>query len=95
MEKALPALLPAIQVQLLDLLSLVIARRPHRDGLPAAQLHALSQALLVGAPQRLPELAWYSTGLRPALLQRPLQALLQLPQCWPAQVPDALKDSYK
>ena len=39
-----------MQVQLLDLLSLVLARRPHRDSLSQAQLHALSQALLLGAP---------------------------------------------
>ena len=47
---ALPDLLGPVQVQLLDLLSLVLARRPHRDSLSQAQLHALSQALLLGAP---------------------------------------------
>lgn len=50
---ALPDLLGPVQVQLLDLLSLVLARRPHRDSLSQAQLHALSQALLLGAPLAL------------------------------------------
>ena len=45
---ALPELLDPIQVQLLDLVSLVLARRPHRDGLSQAHINALHQALAHG-----------------------------------------------
>ena len=45
---ALPELLGLIQGQLLDLLSLVLARRPHREGLPQLHLNALHQAVAHG-----------------------------------------------
>lgn len=51
---ALPELLGAIQGQLLDLLSLVLARRPHRDNISALHLNALHQAVTHGAPPLTP-----------------------------------------
>ena len=45
---ALPELLGHIQGQLLDLLSLVLARRLYREGLPQLHLNALHQAVAHG-----------------------------------------------
>ena len=47
--EALPELLGAIQGQLLDLVSLVLARRPHRDSLSQPHINALHAALQHGA----------------------------------------------
>ena len=37
--------LPGIQSQLLDLVSLALAQRPFRDGLPPAYIHSLHKSL--------------------------------------------------
>lgn len=52
---ALPELLGPIQGQLLDLLSLVLARRPHRENLPQLHLNALHHAIAHGAPPCIPQ----------------------------------------
>ncbi len=83
---ALPDLLGPVQVQLLDLLSLVLARRPHRDSLSQAQLHALSQALLLGARpapsaarRPVPAPPVWSTPVRPWMQRASAQPLTACP----------------
>ena len=49
--EALPDLLPRVQALLLDLLSLVLARRPFSPATPAATVSALQQALAAGELQ--------------------------------------------
>ena len=46
---ALPELLGTVQGQLLDLISLLLARRPHKDTLSHLHLNALHQAIMHGA----------------------------------------------
>ncbi|KAK9806315.1 hypothetical protein WJX72_010074 [[Myrmecia] bisecta] len=48
---SLPELLSEVQIQLLDLLSLVLARRPYSESRSAGSLNQLSQALLLGELQ--------------------------------------------
>ena len=56
--EALPELLGPTQGQLLDLVSLVLARRPHRDGLSQLYIGALHQSIQHGLPHALMTHAW-------------------------------------
>lgn len=46
--QALPELLPMIQTNLLDLLSLGLTHKPYRENLPTATAHSLAQAIQLG-----------------------------------------------
>lgn len=61
---ALPDLLPRVQALLLDLLSLVLARRPFNPATPPATISALQQALAAGELQggALTRLALHTLG---------------------------------
>jgi len=99
---ALPDLLGPVQVQLLDLLSLVLARRPHRDSLSQAQLHALSQALLLGATpappaarRPVPAPLVQSTPVPPWMQRASAQPLTACPDCQLLPNPHFLQSANK
>ena len=50
---ALPDLTETVQVQLLDLLALVLTRKPYRTSLSSSSLSALREAMQLGEPREL------------------------------------------